>query len=79
MVLQNHIFFVWHEFMELCIGEDKSKGKYQECILDIAAGSQADLKSEEILYQNARTKVATALVKVCALHHLFSLSVSPVT
>jgi hypothetical protein len=50
--------------MELCIGEDKSKGKYQECILDIAVGSKADLKGEEILYQNPRTKAATSLVKV---------------
>jgi hypothetical protein len=50
--------------MELCIGEDKSKGKYQECILDIAVGSKADLKGEDILYQNPRTKAATSLVKV---------------
>ncbi len=64
MVLQNHVFFVWHEFMELCIGDDKSKGKYQECILDIAVGSKADLKCEENLYQNPRTKAATSLVKV---------------
>jgi hypothetical protein len=64
VMLQNHIFFVWHEFMELCIGEDKSKGKYQECILDIGAGSQVELKSEELLFENKRTKVGTALVKV---------------
>ena len=62
--LQNQIFFVWYEFMELCIGEDKSKGKYQECILDIAAGSAAELNSEDVLYQNARTKARTTIFKV---------------